>query len=229
MAEVQKRILITGVTRGLGLAMAEGFIVKGHTVVGCGRDHEAIDRLNKRYGKPNLFVACDVTNDNAVKSFADEAIKTVGIPDFLINNAGLINQPAKLWDVPEAEFSKVIDVNIKGIANIIRHFVPSMIKRGSGVVINFSSGWGRSTSPEVAPYCATKWAIEGMTESMAQEVPSGIACVALNPGIIDTDMLRQAFGEEASSSYHDAEAWAKQAIDKILGYGPEDNGQQRSI
>ncbi|WOO42049.1 SDR family oxidoreductase [Rubellicoccus peritrichatus] len=229
MNEAPKRILITGVTRGLGRAMADGFIQRGHTVIGCGRNHTAIDELNQAHPKPNKFFACDVVDDNAVKAFADEVIKASGPPDLLINNAALLNKPAKLWDVPEAEFSQVIDVNIKGVANIIRHIVPSMVKRNSGIIVNLSSGWGRSTAPEVAPYCATKWAIEGLNQAMSQELPNGMACVALNPGIIDTDMLRTAFGEEASSSYHGAEEWAEKAMDDILSYGPADNGMQRSI
>jgi NADP-dependent 3-hydroxy acid dehydrogenase YdfG len=61
----------------------------------------------------------------------------------------------------------LIDVNIKGVANVIRYFVPAMIERGSGVIVNFSSYWGRSTAAEVAPYCATKWAIEGLTRALA--------------------------------------------------------------
>ena len=75
------------------------------------------------------------------------------------------------------------------------------------MIVNFSSGWGRSTSAEVAPYCATKWAIEGLSQALAQELPKGMACVALNPGIIDTEMLRSCFGESAAS-YPDAAEWA---------------------
>ena len=85
----------------------------------------------------------------------------------------------------------MIDVNIKGVANVLRHFVPAMIERGRGVIVNFSSGWGAPSSAEVAPYCATKWAIEGLTRALAEELP-GMAAVPLNPGIIDTDMLRTA-------------------------------------
>jgi NAD(P)-dependent dehydrogenase (short-subunit alcohol dehydrogenase family) len=65
------------------------------------------------------------------------------------------------------------------------------------VIVNLSSGWGRSVSPEVAPYCATKWAIEGLTQAFAKELPEGLAAVALNPGVIDTDMLRLAFGDDS--------------------------------
>src|SRR5262249_21389378 len=72
-----------------------------------------------------------------------------------------------------------------------------MIRRGAGVIVNFSSGWGRSTAAEVAPYCASKWAIEGLTRALAQELPAGVAAVPLNPGIIDTDMLRSCVGGDA--------------------------------
>src|SRR5439155_1596989 len=101
----------------------------------------------------------------------------------LLNNAALINRNAALWDVSADELQRVIDVNIAGVANCIRHFVPAMLPRKSGVIVNFSSGWGRSTAAEVAPYCATKWAIEGMTQALSQELPSGMAAIPLNPGI----------------------------------------------
>src|SRR5207245_166377 len=110
------------------------------------------------------------------------------------NNAALINPNAPLWTIAAAEFDRVIDVNLKGVANVIRHLVPAMIARGSVVIVNLSSGWGRSVSAEVAPYCCTKWGIEGLTRAMAQELPQGMAAVPLNPGIIDTAMLRSTFG-----------------------------------
>ncbi len=118
----------------------------------------------------------------------------------------------------------MIDVNLKGVANVIRHFVPAMIKRGSGVIVNFSSGWGRSTDAEVAPYCATKWAIEGLTRALAQELPAGLAAIALNPGIINTDMLRSCFGSSAAA-YPTAAQWAKKAAPFLLSLNAEHNGQ----
>jgi len=105
------------------------------------------------------------------------------------------------------------------------HFVPAMLKRGSGVIVNFSSGWGRSTSGDVAPYCATKWAIEGLTQSLAQELPSGLAAIPLNPGIIDTQMLRSCFGGSAAS-YPSPEEWAGIAVPFLLKLSPQDNGKQ---
>jgi NAD(P)-dependent dehydrogenase (short-subunit alcohol dehydrogenase family) len=91
-------------------------------------------------------------------------------------------------------------------------------------VVNFSSGWGRSTAPEVAPYCATKWGVEGLTRALAQELPAGLAAVALNPGIIDTDMLRRTFGSSASA-YPDPAIWAVKAVPFLEKLGPRDNGQ----
>ena len=91
--------------------------------------------------------------------------------------------------------------------------------------MNFSSGWGRSADAEVAPYCASKWAIEGLTLALAQELPSGLAAVAFNPGIINTDMLQSCFGGSASSYPSPAE-WAKSAVPFLLNLGPGDNGQQ---
>jgi NAD(P)-dependent dehydrogenase (short-subunit alcohol dehydrogenase family) len=126
--------------------------------------------------------------------------------------------------VPRDEFDAVIDVNIKGVVNTIRHFLPAMIERRVGVIVNFSSGWGRSTSSDVAPYCATKWAIEGLTRALAQELPRGLAAIPLNPGIIDTDMLRSCFGDGAGS-YPNARRWAEKAVPFLLQLGPKDNGQ----
>lgn len=103
-----------------------------------------------------------------------------------------------------------------------------MIARGSGVIVNLSSGWGRSTSPEVAPYCATKWAIEGLTRALSQELPKGLAAVALNPGIIDTDMLRSTFGTRASNFLGPGE-WTKAAIPFLLKLGPSDNGKALTV
>jgi NAD(P)-dependent dehydrogenase (short-subunit alcohol dehydrogenase family) len=118
----------------------------------------------------------------------------------------------------------VIDVNIKGMFHVLRHFVPAMMDAGRGTIVNFSSGWGRSTSPEVAPYCATKYAVEGMTLALAQELPAGLAAVALNPGVIDTEMLRTCFGSGAGA-YPDPDKWSRSAVPFLINLGPRHNGQ----
>jgi NAD(P)-dependent dehydrogenase (short-subunit alcohol dehydrogenase family) len=223
-----KTILITGVTRGCGRALTDEFIRLGHTIIGYGRSEKDITHLRKQFPAPNDFAVVDVSDDEQVAAWAKKILQSHAAPDLLLNNAALINRNAPLWDVPVQEFSDVIDVNIKGVANVIRHFVPAMIKSGRGVVVNFSSGWGRSTDAEVAPYCATKWAIEGLTQSLAQELPPGMAAVPLNPGLINTDMLQSCFAGGANH-YPTPEAWAKTAAPFLLKINSADNGKQLTV
>ncbi|BAY20074.1 short-chain dehydrogenase/reductase SDR (plasmid) [Anabaenopsis circularis NIES-21] len=223
-----KRILITGVSKGLGYAMSEGFIKQGHTVIGCARSVAAIEKMKNSFGATNDFATVDVANEEEVKNWATEILAKYEPPDILINNAAIVNPPALLWEIPPGEFSQLIDINIKGVVNVIRHFVPVMVQRQQGLIVNFSSGWGRSTSPQVAPYCASKWAIEGLTRSLAQELPAGMAAIPLNPGIIHTDMLSICFGESAAS-YTCAAKWALKAVPFILKLKPKDNGAPLTV
>jgi NAD(P)-dependent dehydrogenase (short-subunit alcohol dehydrogenase family) len=225
MPENKRLILITGVSRGLGRALAEEFIRLGHTVLGCGRSAKDIAQLAKQFPAPNHFAMVDVASDDEVATWAKNILATHAAPDLLLNNAALINRNAPLWKISAPEFSDVIDVNVKGVANVIRHFVPAMIARRSGVIVNFSSGWGRSTDAEVAPYCATKWAIEGLTAALAQELPPGLAAVPLNPGIINTAMLQSCFAGGANN-YPTATAWAKTAVPFLLKINSMANGKQ---
>jgi NAD(P)-dependent dehydrogenase (short-subunit alcohol dehydrogenase family) len=223
-----KVVVITGVTRGLGRAMAEEFSRRGHTVAGCGRSRTDLEKVQNHLGKPHTFSVVDVASDPAVQSWARKVLAAHGAPDLLLNNAALINRNARLWEIDAAEFSAVVDVNIKGVANVIRHVAPAMVERRSGVIVNFSSGWGRCASSEVAPYCATKWAIEGLTQALAQELPSGMAAVPLNPGIINTEMLQSCFGSSASS-YPTPQQWAKSAVPFLLSLNSRHNGQPLTV
>src|SRR5207253_2150101 len=187
-----------------------------------------VAELSTRFGAPHRFDSVDVADDAAVGRWAKDVLASVGPPDLLLNNAAVVNRNAPLCNVPPDEFSRVIDVNIKGIYHVLRHFLPAMLVRGRGVIVNFSSGWGRSTSPEVAPYCATKYAVEGLTLALAQELPAGMCAVPLNPGVIDTVMLRQAWADGAAS-YPTAEQWATRAAPFLLNLGPTDNGRSLSV
>lgn len=220
-------IVITGCTRGLGRALVTEFIAAGHTVIGCGRGVQVMD-LRMEYAAPHDFSVVDVSKESTVAMWAERVIGEHGAPDLLINNAALMNDPAPLWEIPAREFDALVDVNIKGVANVIRHFVPAMVERKRGVIVNFSSGWGRSVSPEVGPYCTTKWAIEGMTKALAEELPRGMAAVPLSPGVVDTDMLRQCWSDDAAACEKPGE-WAKNAAKFILRLGPKDNGRSLSV
>jgi NAD(P)-dependent dehydrogenase (short-subunit alcohol dehydrogenase family) len=225
---VSRTILLTGVTRGLGRALAVRLAALGHVVIGCGRTRAAIEALQDQLGEPHGFSLVDVASPSEVETWSRRVLARHPPIDLLINNAGVINANAPLWEVPEEEFARVIDVNLKGTFHVVRAFLPSMLERGQGVVVNFSSGWGRSSSAEVAPYCATKWGIEGMTRALAEELPRGLAAVAVNPGVIHTAMLESCYGKSAKS-YPGPERWAERAAPFLLDLGPQDNGKSLTV
>ncbi|PWA70144.1 NAD(P)-binding Rossmann-fold superfamily protein [Artemisia annua] len=230
----QKTVLITGVSRGLGKALAIELAKRGHFVIGCSRSplaslqSQLSSSSSSSSGQEHLFLTADVSSNSSVQELARAVMEKKGVPDIIVNNAGTINKNNRLWEVPEEEFNTVIDTNIKGIANMLRHFIPLMIEKKQGVIVNMSSGWGRSAAAQVAPYCASKWAVEGLTKSVAKEVPSGMAIVALNPGVINTDMLASCFGS-SSSLYQAPDSWAPKAADMILNLTMADNGSSLSV
>lgn len=231
MATVKSKrqtVLITGVTRGIGASLAERLIGLDHTVYGCGRSASGIQELRKKHGGSHRFQALDVAEGSDVQEWADHLLREVEPPGLVINNAGVMNQPAPVWEVPEEEFVDLLRINVVGMANIVRAFLPAMIERGSGIIVNMSSGWGRSTAPEVGPYCASKWAVEGMTQSLSQELPDGLAAVAVNPGIIDTEMLRRCWGDGAAS-FPSPDEWAEGAAEFLLSLSISHNGASLSV
>ncbi len=219
-----KVVCITGCTRGLGRAMVDEFMKLGWIVAGCGRNEAAVQDLQAKPGELHSFDVCDVSKEADVQRFCERVVAQVGVPDLLLNNAAIINPNQPLWEMSEQDIHSIIDVNIKGTIAMMRHLLPPMLKRGSGVVVNFSSGWGRSTAGEVAPYCATKWAIEGLSKATAQETNGKVAIVALNPGIIDTDMLRRTFGSGAGH-YPGAKPWAETAVPFLAALDAKHNGR----
>ncbi len=219
-----KTIVITGCSRGLGRAMVRGLEARGHLVCGFARDAGALSSL----GDSDRFRVADVSDDGAVKQVAREFIEWFGAPDILVNNAAVINANAPLWKVGAEEFSRLLSINLGGIANTVRWFGPSMMEQGRGGIVTFSSTLGCTTSSDVAPYCATKWGVEGLTRALAQDLPPGMAAVALNPGVIDTDMLRSCLGP-AAASHLSPESWAEAAVPFLERLGPEHNGQSLTV
>ncbi len=208
---LSKRIVISGTTRGLGRAIAEEFACRGHLVAGCGTSAPGPDQV-------------DVGDYLQVEHWARDVLKRLGgPPDLLINSAGVTTHPDPLWAQDPVALAQVLRINVGGVQHMLRAFLPSMIERGEGVVVNISSDWGRSGAPMVGPYCASKWAVEGLSRCLAMEIPAGMAAVSLDPGTINTDMLRFTFGPGAEE-YPTPESWRGKAADFILSLGPEHNG-----
>ncbi|OVA11625.1 Short-chain dehydrogenase/reductase SDR [Macleaya cordata] len=227
-----RTILVTGISKGLGRALALEMAKRGHTVIGCSRSQEKLDSLQTELSSASsiqeikhLLMKADVRSDINIAELAKAVIESKGLPDIIaVNNAGTINKNNRIWEVPAEEFDAVIDTNVKGIANVLRHFLPHMVEKKKGIIVNMSSGWGRSGAAQVAPYCASKWAIEGMTRSVAKELPDGMAIVALSPGVVNTDMLVSCFGNSASvyqtpeTCCHHGKGYLEEGLEKSVSH-----------
>lgn len=223
-----KIVVLTGATRGLGRSLALRLAELGNTVFACGRSPAGVADLAALLGESHDVAVVDVADARAVEAWSVRLLAAHLPPDLVINNAGQINANAPLWEVPVAELGAVLDTSIRGIHHLARAFLPRMVARGSGVVVNFCSAWGRTASPEVAPYCAAQWAIEGLTKSLAQELPLGLAAVAVNPGLVRTALLESCFGR-AAQTYPGPDRWALRAAPFLLGLGPADNGKSLTV
>ncbi|CAH8340158.1 unnamed protein product [Eruca vesicaria subsp. sativa] len=225
-----KIVMITGVSKGLGRALSLELAKRGHTVIGCARTQEKLTALQSEISFPDnhLLLTADVKSDSSVKEMAHTIMEKKGVPDIIVNNAGTINKNSKIWEVSVEDFDSVMDTNVKGVVNVLRHFIPLMLPRKQGIIVNMSSGWGRSGAALVAPYCASKWAIEGLSRSVAKEVAEGMAVVALNPGVINTELLTSCFGNTASL-YQAPDAWAVKAATMILNLTAGDNGGSLTV
>ena len=221
---LNKLVCISGVSKGLGYALAKEFDSRGWKVAGCARSEDALIGLRNDLQNKQLILKADITTQSDIETFANKVVSTLGVPSLLLNNAGKINKNAQLHEISSDEFLDVLQVNLCGTHNMIKAFLPSMLAAGSGTIVNFSSYWGQSTAAEVAPYCASKWAIEGLTRAIAQELPKGLSAIALNPGVIDTDMLRSCFGD-AAEGYEKPQDWARHAVDRLESLRLSDNGQ----
>lgn len=221
----KKFVVITGVTKGLGRAMIDRFSELGWLVAGCGRSASQIEEIRNQFTENHDFQTVDVSDVESVNIWGREILDRYGAPDLLINNASIVNRNAPLWTISSEEFDQVMNVNVAGVVNVIRVFVPAMVEKQQGVIINISSSWGRVGEGDLAPYCASKFAIEGLTQSMSQELPKGMAVVSLDPGGgIDTAMLRACAPQYIDES-PTPEAWSHIAIPYMLSIDPADNGK----
>jgi NAD(P)-dependent dehydrogenase (short-subunit alcohol dehydrogenase family) len=204
-------VVITGVTKGLGKALAEQFLLRGVHVVGCARNVTDTNSQHK-----NLTInAVDVTNATEMNQWAKHIVSSQGLPDMVIQCAGTVNTPANIEDIDVDIISKVMDVNFMGVVYGIQAFLPVMKDANKGIIVNISSGWGKEGKEGLAPYCASKFAVEGLIDSIARELDSEVKIYALDPGDgIQTDMLKVCLPSYYPDA-HFAHEWAICAHDYL--------------
>jgi NAD(P)-dependent dehydrogenase (short-subunit alcohol dehydrogenase family) len=181
---MKKVILITGASSGIGKESARLMAQKGFTVYAAARRLDKMQALNELGIKP---LAMDVTDDASVQKGVEELLKNEGRIDVLVNNAGYGSYGA-LEDVPMSEARYQFDVNVFGMARLIQLALPHMRKQGGGRIINISSMGGKFGEPNGVWYHATKYAVEGLSDSLRMELKQfGIDVVIIEPGAIKTE------------------------------------------
>ena len=190
-----KVAIITGGSRGIGFATADKFIQEGATVILTASTKESADRAVKKLKEkhPNAIVAGISPNLASLESVREafiEATSKYGCVDILVNNAG-VSESTPFTEYTEEMFDKVMDLNVKGVFNATRAASECMIARGSGVILSTSSMVSISGQPSGLAYPVSKFAVNGLTVSLARELgPKGIRVNAVAPGITETDMMK---------------------------------------
>ncbi len=206
MKIAEQRFLVTGASRGIGRALAETLVDAGARVLISARTGQDLQRaadalMERAAGVPSAAVESvkgDVGSEQDARLMVERARQRFGGIDVLVNNAAIMSDPAPIAETPAEVWDDVLRANVTGTANMIRAALPLMEEQSAGVIVNVSSTWGRTAAGRVAPYCASKFAVEALTQSLAEEVGAGIIAVALNPGVIATEMLAVAFEGDVS-------------------------------
>jgi NAD(P)-dependent dehydrogenase (short-subunit alcohol dehydrogenase family) len=192
-----KTIIVTGSGRGIGKYIAKRLGKEGANIVVTGRNEVDIEKVCNEInddGGRAIFIKGDVTREENVKDVINKTIQKFGKIDVLVNNAG-IGLRKLLWETRVEEFEEIMDVNVKGVFLYMKIIIPKMKE---GLIINISSGAGKTGIPTLSAYCASKFAVIGLTEAAAGEVGTNIKIVSLCPGSVNTGMFKRMFpGEKA--------------------------------
>jgi len=187
-------VLVTGTSKGIGLVTALTLARAGHAVYATLRSATRAAELNEQCAQASLsltFSVMDVNSDESVLASVDAVHRAAGPIDVLVNNAG-IERNGAVEDLPLAAFREVMETNYFGVLRCIKAVLPHMRARRSGCIINISSVAGRVTTSPLGPYAASKYALESISEALAQEVKAFNVRVAIvEPGIIDTPMTHE--------------------------------------
>ena len=190
-----KVTIITGGSRGIGFATADAFLREGATVIIAASSKasadKAVERLRERHPDATVAgISPDLSKLEEVRNIFKLVTGRYGCIDILVNNAG-VSESTPFTEYTEETFDKVMDLNVKGVFNATRAAVECMVPRGSGVILSTSSMVSISGQPSGFAYPASKFAVNGLTVSLARELgPKGIRVNAVAPGITETDMMK---------------------------------------
>lgn len=178
---MKRSVLVTGGSRGIGLAIAERFLAGGFAVTVCARGTAALSELACRHLGIDAVV-CDMTDPDDIDRLAEHVIRRHGVLDVLVNNSGHY-LPGQIHDEPESNLLSMLDSNLLGAYRLTRRLVPGMIARRSGTIINVCSTASVVAYPNGGSYCIAKHALHGFSRTLREELkPHGVRVVSLLPG-----------------------------------------------
>ncbi|MGH7826924.1 MAG: SDR family NAD(P)-dependent oxidoreductase [Candidatus Binatia bacterium] len=187
-----KVTLITGSGRGIGKAVALAYAREGASVAICARTASEIDQTAKEIGALNAQCeawTCDVSTQESVRELIENVKKKFGRIDVLVNNAGVMTRPVPLTELEVKKWDYTIAVNLRGPFLVTQAVLPIMIKERSGSIINVSSSIGRSAYANFIAYAASKWGLEGFTQTLAAEArPYNVRANSIEPGYVATKL-----------------------------------------
>ena len=165
--------VVTGAGRGIGAAIATKLAVLGARAVLCGRDRAALERTAaaiQSSGYQSAVMECDLTDRRSVESLAERVERTFHRIDILVNNAGIRGPQGPLQELPPDAWDNILNTNLRGVYYMIRGFAPLMVRARTGHIINISSLAGKNPIPNGAAYSASKWGLNGLSYSLAEEL-----------------------------------------------------------
>ncbi len=184
--------VVTGAGRGIGAAIAKNLAALGASAVLCGRSTKPLHSIAADIaasGGESKVVQCDISNLESVQALADIVEKTFGRTDILVNNAGVGSFSKPLYEMTPEEWEKVLNTNLRGVYYCIRSFAPMMMRAKTGHIVNISSLAGKNALPNGAAYAASKWGLNGLTYSVAEELrPHNIRVAVVCPGSVNTEL-----------------------------------------
>ena len=217
-----KVVVLTGASSGIGYSLLKYFISEGAIVYASSRNEREITDEDKQECH---FELLDLSNEVNVEEYTKIILQKENRVDILINNAGVAHNLALIEEMNWEMFNSIIKDNVMPTFNMIKYIMPIMKKNNSGTVINISSRAGRRAVPKLSAYTAAKFAVRGLTESVAKEVQeTGIKCVTISPAGVNTGMRAMVFGKEDAENQQDTSRITEIISEILLGKLQVSNG-----
>lgn len=219
---MKKTVLITGATSGIGLATAKALAGGNYRLILCGRRSERLQELQQELGGPSAvhILVFDVRHRSAVQEALSSLPQEFAAIHVLINNAGNAHGLDTIGEGNIDDWDAMLDINVKGLLYVSREIIPQMMKRKSGHIINIGSIAGKEVYPKGNVYCASKHAVDALSQGMLQDLnPYGIRVTAINPGLVETEFSLVRFKgdeERAKGIYQGFQPLSAQDIAEII-------------